>query len=70
MRQNPSCVLGECDEIKRLIRENSWAPRVSHVSKGEFVDEGWSANQALANEMRREHDRFTGDRATHDRLGS
>ena len=70
MRQNPSCVLGERDEIRRLIRENSWAPRVSHASKGELVDEGCSANQALANEMRREHDRLTRDRATHDRLGS
>ena len=70
MRQNPSFVLGERNEIRRLIWENSWATMVSHASKGEFVDEGCSANQALANEMRREHDRLTGDRATHDRLGS
>ena len=70
MRQNPSFVLGERDEIRRSIWETSWATMVSHASKGELVDEGCSANPALANEMRCVHDRLTGDRATHDRLGS
>ena len=58
MRQNPSFVLGERNKIRRLIRENSWATMVSHASKGELVDDGCSANQALANEMRRVHDRL------------
>ena len=58
MRQNPSFVLGERNKIRCLIRENSWATMVSHASKGELVDDGCSANQALAYEMRRVHDRL------------
>ena len=37
MRQNPSFVLGETAEIKRLIRENPWATIISHTSAGELV---------------------------------
>lgn len=37
MRQNPSFVLGEIAEIKRLIRDNPWATMVSHTSAGELV---------------------------------
>ena len=37
MRQNPSFVLGETAEIKRLIRDNPWATIVSHTSAGELV---------------------------------
>jgi transcriptional regulator len=37
MRQNPSFVLGETAEIKRLIRDNPWATMVSHTSAGELV---------------------------------
>jgi transcriptional regulator len=34
MRQNPSFVLGDPDEIKRLIRENPWATLVSNTASG------------------------------------
>lgn len=34
MRQNPSFVLGEVEEIKRLVRENPWLTMVSHTSDG------------------------------------
>ena len=37
MRQNPSFVLGETAEIKRLIRDNPWATIISHTSAGELV---------------------------------
>jgi transcriptional regulator len=37
MRQNPSFVLGETAEIKRLIRDNPWATMVSRTSAGELV---------------------------------
>lgn len=37
MRQNPSFVLGERAEIKRLIRENPWATLISHTDQGDLV---------------------------------
>ena len=37
MRQNPSFVLGEIAEIKRLVRENPWVTMVSHTSGGDLV---------------------------------
>jgi transcriptional regulator len=37
MRQNPSFVLGETAEIKRLVRENPWVTMVSHTSDGDLV---------------------------------
>ncbi|MCU1636583.1 MAG: Negative transcriptional regulator, PaiB family [Cryobacterium sp.] len=37
MRQNPSFVLGDTDEIKRLVRENPWVSLVSCTSAGELV---------------------------------
>jgi len=37
MRQNPSFVLGEITEIKRLIRENPWATMISHTAHGDTV---------------------------------
>lgn len=37
MRQNPSFVLGEMAEIKRLIRENPWVTLVSHTSNDDLV---------------------------------
>lgn len=37
MRQNPSFVLSDRSEIKRLIRENPWATLVSTTSAGETV---------------------------------
>ncbi|GAA3865563.1 FMN-binding negative transcriptional regulator [Leifsonia kafniensis] len=37
MRQNPSFVLGEVAEIKRLIRENPWATLISHTDQGDLV---------------------------------
>jgi transcriptional regulator len=37
MRQNPSFVLGEIAEIKRLIRENPWATVISHTDQSGLV---------------------------------
>ena len=37
MRQNPSFVLGETAEIKRLIRENPWVTMVSHTESAGLV---------------------------------
>jgi transcriptional regulator len=37
MRQNPSFVLSDTDELKRLIRENPWATLVSTTSAGGTV---------------------------------
>ncbi|MGO4691141.1 FMN-binding negative transcriptional regulator [Glaciibacter sp. 2TAF33] len=37
MRQNPSFVLGELAEIKRLVRENPWVTMVSHTAGGDLV---------------------------------
>lgn len=37
MRQNPSFVLGETAEIRRLVRENPWVTMVSHTSDGDLV---------------------------------
>lgn len=37
MRQNPSFVLGEIAEIKRLIRENPWVTMVSNPDQGGMV---------------------------------
>jgi transcriptional regulator len=37
MRQNPSFVLGEIAEIKRLIRENPWVTMISHTEQGDLV---------------------------------
>jgi transcriptional regulator len=37
MRQNPSFVLGEIAEIKRLVQENPWVTMVSHTSGGNLV---------------------------------
>lgn len=37
MRQNPSFVLGEIAEIKRLIRENPWVTMVSNPDQGGLV---------------------------------
>jgi transcriptional regulator len=34
MRQNPSFVLGEMAEIRRLVRENPWVTMVSHTASG------------------------------------
>ncbi|RNE57192.1 FMN-binding negative transcriptional regulator [Cryobacterium tepidiphilum] len=34
MRQNPSFVLGDPDELKRLVRENPWVTMVSHTADG------------------------------------
>lgn len=34
MRQNPSFVLGDPDELKRLVRENPWVTMVSHTPDG------------------------------------
>ncbi|SMH37591.1 negative transcriptional regulator, PaiB family [Rathayibacter oskolensis] len=37
MRQNPSFLLSDRDDIKQLIRENPWATIVSSTSSGELV---------------------------------